>query len=74
MYIISIPYLYSINKDIMESLLTTSEGILKSQDNEELNYRVYSDGWVKIEGLNMREDFESTNQADIYISNNNITK
>lgn len=58
----------------MKSLLTKSEGTLRSQDNEELNYRVYSDGGVKIEGLNMREDFGSTAQADVYISNNNITK
>lgn len=30
-----------------------------TKDGEVLNVRVYSDGWVKIEGLNMRKDFNS---------------
>lgn len=58
----------------MKSLLTQSEGDLKSKDGEDLSYRVYSDGGVKIEGLNMREDFSSIEEADIFISNNNISK
>jgi hypothetical protein len=53
--------------------LNTTEGNLKTKDNEELTFRVYSDGWVKIEGLNMREDFENTTDALNYINSKKIS-
>lgn len=52
--------------------IKTSEGNLQTQDGEILNYRIYSDGWVKIEGLNMREDFNSLSGANEYIKSNNF--
>lgn len=53
--------------------LNTTEGNLKTKDNEELTFRVYSDGWVKIEGLNMREDFNNVNDAFKYIQSKKIS-
>ncbi len=52
--------------------IKTTEGNLKTQDGEILNYRIYSDGGVKIEGENMREDFNSLSGANEYIRLNNI--
>ncbi|MBB4807437.1 ssDNA-specific exonuclease RecJ [Chryseobacterium defluvii] len=48
------------------------EGILETKDGEILNYRVYSDGGVKIEGENMRKDFANLALASKYITSNNI--
>ncbi|AKK71573.1 hypothetical protein OK18_01995 [Chryseobacterium gallinarum] len=48
------------------------EGNLQTQDGEILNYRIYSDGGVKIEGENMRGDFNSLSVANEYIKLNNI--
>jgi hypothetical protein len=45
---------------------------LKSIDGEVLNVRVYNDGWVKIEGVNMRRDFENEQSALNYITKMNI--
>ncbi len=53
--------------------LNTTEGNLKTKDSEELTFRVYSDGWVKIEGLNMREDFNNVNDAFKYIQSKKIS-
>lgn len=53
--------------------LNTTEGNLKTKDGEELTFRVYSDGWVKIEGLNMREDFNNINDAFKYIQTKKIS-
>ena len=53
---------------------TDTEGNLKTKDNEILSYRVYTDNWVKIEGLNMREDFQSTERAERYCELRGITK
>jgi hypothetical protein len=35
------------------------EGSFKNKDGEKLNYRVYKDGHVKVEGSNVRKDFKS---------------
>lgn len=51
-----------------------TEGDLKSKDDEELTYRIYSDGWVKIEGYNMREEFATIDETNEFIKNNGITK
>ena len=45
---------------------------MKTQDGEILNYRIYSDGGVKIEGENMRVDFNNLSAANKYIDSNNI--
>ncbi|TXI89611.1 MAG: hypothetical protein E6Q36_03125 [Chryseobacterium sp.] len=52
--------------------IKTAEGNLKTQDGEILNYRIYSDGGVKIEGENMRVDFNNLSAANKYIDSNNI--
>ncbi|REC64095.1 hypothetical protein DRF65_00525 [Chryseobacterium pennae] len=52
--------------------INTTEGELRTRDGETLNYRIYSDGGVKIEGENMREDFSSLIDANEYIKLNNI--
>ena len=52
--------------------LTTTEGNLKTKDGEELTFRVYSDGWVKIEGFNMRKDFANVNEAFNYVQSKKI--
>lgn len=52
--------------------INTTEGELRTWDGETLNYRIYSDGGVKIEGENMREDFSSLIDANEYIKSNNI--
>ena len=49
-----------------------SEGTLITSQGEELNYRVYSDGGVKVEGLNMFENFNSMEEATSFIQKNNI--
>ena len=53
--------------------LNTTEGNLKTKDGEELTFRVYFDGWVKIEGLNMRKDFSNVNDAFKYIKSKKIS-
>ena len=36
---------------------------LFNKDGDQLNVRVYKDGGVKVEGMNVREDFDNTTQA-----------
>lgn len=56
----------------VKSALTHSEGTLKSKDGEVLNYRVYSDGGVKIESQNMRRDFKTKEDAEKWIKGEGI--
>jgi len=58
---------------VLWTLLNSTEGNLKTKDGEELTYRVYSDGGVKIEGLNMRKDFKNVNDAIKYIKSKKIS-
>lgn len=56
----------------MNTLNKKQEGNLKTEFGETLNYRIYSDGGVKIEGMNMRVDFSNVSDANKYIKKNNI--
>lgn len=53
--------------------LQNTEGVLTSPDGEKINYRIYSDGWVKLEGLNMRKDFNSKDEALRYIKEHQLS-
>lgn len=52
--------------------LKSTKGKLKTKDGKTLNYRVYSYGWVKIEGENIRRDFTNLLSANQYIALNHI--
>jgi len=51
-----------------------TEGKLFSKDGEELNYRVYKDGGVKIESLNSNENFNTKKEALEYIQKKGISQ
>lgn len=53
--------------------LNITEGNLTTKYGEELTFRVYTDGGVKIEGLNMRKDFNNQNEAFKYIQSEKIS-
>lgn len=49
-----------------KGIFEDSEGSFATSEGERLNYRVYSDGGVKVEGLNMRKDFKSKEEAEAH--------
>lgn len=56
----------------MNKFINNPEGNLKTPFGETLNYRIYSDGSVKIEGNNMRMYFVNIDADFNYINSNNI--
>jgi len=57
----------------MENYLKlNSEGNLQTKQNEDLTFRVYSDGFVRIEGSNVCEEFNTIDTAFSYIQKNKI--
>lgn len=47
--------------------------ILKSECGEIINVRVYSDGWVKMNGYNMFENFETIEKAEQFVNEHKLT-
>ncbi len=43
----------------MTTLKNNTEGTIILKDNEVLNYRIYSDGFVKVSGLNYFNNFNT---------------
>jgi hypothetical protein len=55
-----------------DDIFGSKEGNLKTKDGENLTFRVYSDGGVKIEGSNMKKEFKNVNDAVKYIKSEGI--
>lgn len=52
---------------VMNTIVLKSGMSLKTEDGEIINVRVYDDGWVKLENINMRKDFTDLSTAKNFI-------